>query len=430
MVSDHSENSVTKEWQLKVQKAAVSEIRESVNPVFKTARSCVIFTALLGDADAQKLMNLLGFDRTFLFPGDGKMTAEMREFAAQMSNPGFSIMIETRFSATNKFILDSGINNVVDLPCGFTPRGVKFKDAGLRYFGLDIPAVTDEIAQAVREVIGENDLIRYFDVDATNQASLKKSLTDVHGELLITTEGLLMYLTQSELDEVFHNIHALLKNFGGKWITTDNEILAAHYRLQSVLSAENSMKPPAEQTHPPFVPGNDFLTASTACQYVEKMGFNLRKIPVFTYLPDSLLSLSQMSEEKRTAVRDSFREMFFWVMTVKDGSFHGKDDAIPFSVRADLTDDKLSLVISGRLDTITSPELLSIYLEESAKHAVRSITIDLGTLTYISSAGLRVFVIMRKGLADGDQFRLKNMNESVREIMDETGFADLFVIEH
>ena len=105
--------------------SSLSEIRESVNPVFKTARSCVIVNALLSDKDAKKLMGPLGFDMPSLDPVEEKMTAEMREFAAQMANPGFNIMVETRFSATNKFILSSGISNVADLPCGYTPRRIK-----------------------------------------------------------------------------------------------------------------------------------------------------------------------------------------------------------------------------------------------------------------------------------------------------------------
>lgn len=43
---------------MKNQISTLSELRESVNPVFKTARSCVIVNALLGDKDAQKLMLL------------------------------------------------------------------------------------------------------------------------------------------------------------------------------------------------------------------------------------------------------------------------------------------------------------------------------------------------------------------------------------
>ncbi len=106
-------------------KTNASEIRESVNPVFKTARSCVMVNALLGDEDAQKLIEPLGSDMPFLGPDEEKMTAEMREFAVQMANPGFNIMVETRFAATNQFILQNGCSYMADLPCGYTPRGIK-----------------------------------------------------------------------------------------------------------------------------------------------------------------------------------------------------------------------------------------------------------------------------------------------------------------
>ena len=381
------------------QKESDSVIREAVNPVFNTARSCVTVNALLGDEDAKKLTATLGFDISFLDPGRNNMTSEMREFAAQMANPGFNIMVESRFSATNKFILESRPCQVMDLPCGYTPRGIKLADTGIRYFGMDLPAVTEEIAPAVKDIIGENEFISYYNVDATNYGSLKNALTNAHGELLITTEGLLMYLTQSELDEVFQNIRGILETYGGRWITTDNEILAAYFRLLSVLDNKAPVKNRSDHMKPPPPPGNDFLKASNALQYAAKMGFEVRKIPVFDYLPESLRSLSNMTEAQQSAVRDTFREMFFWVMTVKqDQSKTADAEDIPFSVRADLSDDHLNVSISGRLDTITSPELLSIYQDACKKGKIRAVTIDSQSMTYISSAGLRVFLIMRKAL--------------------------------
>ena len=43
-------------------------------------------------------------------------------------------------------------------------------------------------------------------------------------------------------------------------------------------------------------------------------------------------------------------------------------------------------------------------------------------LEYISSAGLRVLLIMRKSVDDGAGFSLINMNKAVRDIMETTGF--------
>ena len=406
------------------QKASVTEIREAVNPVFNTARSCTAINALLGDDDAQKLMLPLGFDMTDLEPGGDNITPEMQVFFDQMTNPGFSIMVETRFAASNEYIRKSGFSHIVDLPCGYTPRGIKFADTGIWYYGLDLPAVTEEIEPAAKGVTGENERIRYFDVDATNYTSLKKALSGVQGELLITTEGLLMYLTQSELDEVFQNIRMLLEEHGGEWITTDNEILAAHFRLLDVLSDDPYA--PASAQLPPSTPGNDFLDCSKALQYAGKMGFDVKKVPVYNYLPEKLLSLSRMPADRQHAVRDTFKEMYFCVMTVKEDQPRAETgEERPFSIRSDHVNDRLNIALSGRLDTITAPELLSVFRNACEKGEVRSVFIDLRHTSYISSAGLRVFVIILKSLETGEQLHLGNMNDSVREILDMTGFSGL-----
>ncbi|MBQ6343474.1 MAG: STAS domain-containing protein [Anaerolineaceae bacterium] len=56
-------------------------------------------------------------------------------------------------------------------------------------------------------------------------------------------------------------------------------------------------------------------------------------------------------------------------------------------------------------------------------------TIDSDALTYISSAGLRVFLIMKKTLKDGEQFQITNLRGSVKKILYTTGFSNLFDCE-
>ena len=73
----------------------------------------------------------------------------------------FSAFLETRFFATNKLIMESGAKQVVDLPCGYTARGIKLAKSDIRFFGLDLPAVTDVMTPAVRQVIGDNEKISY-----------------------------------------------------------------------------------------------------------------------------------------------------------------------------------------------------------------------------------------------------------------------------
>ncbi|MBP3803950.1 MAG: STAS domain-containing protein, partial [Oribacterium sp.] len=58
---------------------------------------------------------------------------------------------------------------------------------------------------------------------------------------------------------------------------------------------------------------------------------------------------------------------------------------------------------------------------------ISSVTIDCTDLQYISSAGLRVMMIIRKALPDSG-LMLKGVTPGVREILETTGFMDIFEI--
>ena len=398
------------------------KLREEVNPVFTTAQVCLRINALMGDSDAQKLTKLLGFeDNLPASDTDDEMPQEMKEFVLHTMNRGFSIMVESRFASSSNLILKSGIKNVMDMPCGYTPRGVKFSRSGLRYFGLDLPAVIDAIGPASKEVIGNNDNIVYQAVDATSYTSLRKALSGVNGELFITTEGLLMYFTQSELEEVFRNIRKLLLEFGGKWVTTDNQMVAVHGRILAALGdTTKPMIPPKDH------PDNEFMIMDKAQQFVDKMGFNLEKVPLYNYLPDAMFSLKNLSAEQQEAVRSVFKDMYFWIMTARpdDAAKPASEDS-EFKTKLECTGDSLNVSASGRLDTITAPELLDKFRKVSEETAFTTISFDMKDMEYISSAGLRVLLLMRKSVADNDHFELCNMNPSVRAIIETAGFDNL-----
>ncbi|MDR0584170.1 MAG: STAS domain-containing protein [Treponema sp.] len=92
--------------------------------------------------------------------------------------------------------------------------------------------------------------------------------------------------------------------------------------------------------------------------------------------------------------------------------------------------DRTSLVLflSGRLDTATAPQF-----ERKVKQVgddITELTIDLLGLTYISSMGLRVLLQTQKALNEsGRKLIIRNMNESIREVFEMTGFIKLIVQE-
>jgi anti-anti-sigma factor len=89
-------------------------------------------------------------------------------------------------------------------------------------------------------------------------------------------------------------------------------------------------------------------------------------------------------------------------------------------------DDVLSVSIQGRVDTLTSPELLKQFQEAGE---VKEIRIDVSRMTYISSAGLRVLMMMFKSLENKDRFEVTGVSETVRDILETTGFDQLLLKE-
>lgn len=86
-----------------------------------------------------------------------------------------------------------------------------------------------------------------------------------------------------------------------------------------------------------------------------------------------------------------------------------------------------TLTLSGRLDTMTAPELET---EISALLPVaESLVFDMEKLDYISSAGLRVILKTQKALEKKAGLKLIHVPEAVREVFDITGFSDFLTIE-
>jgi anti-sigma B factor antagonist len=91
-------------------------------------------------------------------------------------------------------------------------------------------------------------------------------------------------------------------------------------------------------------------------------------------------------------------------------------------------DGDVTLVLSGRLDSVTQAELMQA-LEDVFKTKVTNLTLELSELEYLSSAGLRVFLFARKTVSGmGGKMKLTGANASINEILQITGYADITVM--
>ena len=86
-----------------------------------------------------------------------------------------------------------------------------------------------------------------------------------------------------------------------------------------------------------------------------------------------------------------------------------------------------TLKISGRVDTTTAPEF-EIIMDECVVD-LEELILDCNEMEYISSAGLRVILKVQKLMNKQGKMKLINVNETIMEVFDITGFADILTIE-
>ena len=87
----------------------------------------------------------------------------------------------------------------------------------------------------------------------------------------------------------------------------------------------------------------------------------------------------------------------------------------------------ITLKIVGRLDTSTAPALETAI--DGCTADIKELILDCGALEYVSSAGLRVILKVQKQMNVQGCMKLIGVNETIMEIFDITGFADILTIE-
>ena len=92
------------------------------------------------------------------------------------------------------------------------------------------------------------------------------------------------------------------------------------------------------------------------------------------------------------------------------------------------TANSLELVISGRLDTSTAPEL-EAKLKQIAKET-QTLYLNLQNIQYISSAGLRVVLLAHKlMLPTGGKMIIRSPSAFCKQVLEATGMDSILTVE-
>lgn len=97
------------------------------------------------------------------------------------------------------------------------------------------------------------------------------------------------------------------------------------------------------------------------------------------------------------------------------------------NININKNEKNLMIELEGRLDTTTAPKLETSIKENT--DGCENLVMDFAKLEYISSAGLRVILAAQKIMNKQGKMTIKNVNSTVMDIFEVTGFSEILTIE-
>ncbi len=151
----------------------------------------------------------------------------------------YAPIFEVRYKSVTAAIQRSGCHQVLELASGLSLRGlVMTQDSDVSYIESDLAGISAEKAQLIailrdRYALADYHNLSFPAVNAVEMSQLREAVKALrpHAPLAVVNEGLFPYLSPAEMQAVAHNIHELLIEFGGCWITPDLSIKAEVARV-------------------------------------------------------------------------------------------------------------------------------------------------------------------------------------------------------
>jgi O-methyltransferase involved in polyketide biosynthesis len=398
------------------------KIMAKVNPVFRTALGTTMLLAKGGDTLARDYIQAMEQPELDCSPlVTGEEQTAIGEYSFKLLN--YVLTLEYRHKMMNQLLLGSGCPNVLDLACGYTPRAVRMSRQGINYVGGDIPIVIQTMNRIIRPYRQESrTLMAYRAVDVTNPEAMCAAADLLAGPVCIATEGLLGYLQDDEARMLCTNIREILQEHGGCWFTMDPyysclAAAVAHALDESAEEIEKaSLQGGAAVSNTPNMAKLDRDPAAMQ-ELLSACGLEGESVPFYM---ESLALANErfLPVEKRERFRQEAAKLQAFRITVRDDApaeAPGREQAKESSTL--VVDDGILIIrLVGRLDAISAPEILQAYESIGSGACFREIRVEAEKLTYLSSTGLRVLLLIADG-SHMDRIHIRQANDTIREFL-------------
>lgn len=405
----------------------MADENELTNHKFKAAKMPSYYLAETGNEYAKKILDTAGFDKQVLIDS-------FPEFE-EMNLPNI-IGQDVSYNSINYQARKSGNKVILEFACGFTPRGLEMINEGYNYCGGDIQTVVPVVKPLIKSLADNSaDNIDYCVVDIRDADTLlKASESFPEGPVTIVLEGLMPYLNSEDCKTLISEIISILKNRGGCFISPDcNTNEFSQKIFQYILGQDAAEK--ADKTREAmkkYIAGdsrnNTENSLEDALKMMSEAGLSVEVLPL--YLEDmDYESFKLVDEDKREELKKLFKEGVLVKATFDPDKSKPNDELnFEFAVLPEYDNGILKIKVNGRLDSVTAPKLQKVYESIDNADLAEEIIFDFSELQYVSSAGLRVLLSIKKK-NDERTVRVVNAIDSIKEVFDMTGFNYLLDID-
>ena len=144
----------------------------------------------------------------------------------------YAPIFEVRYKTVTAAIQRSGCRQVLEVASGLALRGLAMsRDADVNYIESDPMGISAEKARLIamlraRYGLADHHNLSFPAVNAIEMSQLRTAAKSLRPDapLAVVNEGLFPYLSPAEMQTVARNIHDLLLEFNGCWITPDFSI--------------------------------------------------------------------------------------------------------------------------------------------------------------------------------------------------------------
>jgi len=272
--------------------------------------------AMTGDPDAQQILKQLG--KTNIY---GRQNLHDFERVEKVNG----IYQEICYATTVEYVQKNNYKNIFDIGGGYSPRAMVFAKEGRKYYSGELAAVAVSANDVMSKILEPQYMknITYDEVLAEDHDAFMEVAKTMDGKICIVEQGLMIYLNQDRLADMYENIRDVLKRNGGCFITSDmstrelfKDITEMLYGKDQVELIYSETKDMYEELFDSLINEENFDNQLDAVGYAEEdLNLHIKKVPLLSDV-SKLHSTKNLSAAQVEQLKKICAKNYLWVMTV------------------------------------------------------------------------------------------------------------------